>query len=94
MTATIIPSSMSLINPLGFGIPRLEIRYGTEIERIIVRRPLHRVLSFLGHDINDVCNDPIVKNQVIGYYKLYREVQRSCEVVDLERQWNATGGTR
>jgi hypothetical protein len=82
---------MSTTNPLGFGVPRLAVRDGTDIERVIVQRPLQRVLAFLGYSIDDVCNDPIVRNQVIGYYKLHREVLRTCEVADLERQWNPTG---
>ena len=58
-------------------------------ERLVVQQyPLHYVLRFLDRDIDDVVNDPIVKNQVIGYFKLHRQVQRACEVVDLERWWN------
>ena len=82
---------MSAMDSLGFGIPRLRLRDGTEVERIIVQRPLQRVLAFLGRSIHDVVNDPIVKNQVYGFYKLHRQVQRTCEVVDLERWWNGKG---
>ena len=46
------------------------------------------MLAFIGRTIDDVVNDPIVKNQVYGYYKLYRQIERSSEVRDLERQWN------
>jgi hypothetical protein len=59
------------------------------VERV-VRRPLNRVLAFLGRGIDDVVNDPIVKNQVYGYYKLHRQVGRAGEVRELERQWNRT----
>jgi hypothetical protein len=59
------------------------------VERV-VQRPLNRVLAFLGRSIDDVVNDPIVKNQVYGYYKLHRRVQRASEVRELERQWNRT----
>jgi hypothetical protein len=59
------------------------------VERV-VRRPLNRVLAFLGRSIDDVVNDPIVKNQVYGYYKLHRQVTRAGEVRELERQWNRT----
>jgi hypothetical protein len=85
---------MTLPNSLGFIIPRLTIRDGTEIERVIAHLPLQRVLSFLGYGIDDVCNDWLAKSRVIGYYKLYREVERSCEVTDLERQWNPTGAIK
>ena len=61
--------------------PDPQIRYASQ-------RPLHRVLAFTGRSIDDVVNDPIAKNQVYGYYKVLRQVQRSSEVRDLERQWN------
>jgi len=56
----------------------------------VVRRPLNRVLAFIGRTIDDVVNDPIVKNQVYGYYKVHRQVERASEVRELERQWNPT----
>ena len=56
----------------------------------VVQRPLRRVLAFTGRSIDDVVNDPIAKNQVFGYYKLYRQVERAVEVRALERQWNPT----
>jgi len=57
-------------------------------EYVQVQRPLRRVLAFLGHSIDAVCNDPIVKNEVRGYYKLHLMVQRSMEITELERWWN------
>ena len=57
----------------------------------IVQRPLNRVLAFTGRTIDDVVNDRMVKNQVYGYYKLYRQIERAGEIRDLERQWNPTG---
>ena len=62
-----------------------------DTEYILVQRPLQRVLAFLGHSIDDVCTNPIVKCQVVGYFKLYKQIQRSSEVSDLERWWNPTG---
>jgi hypothetical protein len=82
---------MSVLDPLGFGIPRVVKRDGADIERVIYHQPLRRVLAFLGYDINDLCNDWFVKNRVWGFYKLSRDIERSCEVSDLERQWNPTG---
>ena len=35
-----------------------------------------------------IVNSPLVKNQVLGYYRLYRQVERQGEVRELERQWN------
>ena len=60
-------------------------------EYVMVRRPLRRVMAFLGCSIDQVCDDPMVKNQVLGYFKLYKEVDRRMEMRDLERQWNPAG---
>jgi hypothetical protein len=79
---------MSAVNPLGFGMPRLSLRQGPGVERITEQRPLRRVLAFLGHSIDDVINDPIVRNKVFGFYKLQRQVDRAMEVTELERWWN------
>ena len=64
------------------------MRFGQDVERVIVQRPLGRILSFLGRDIDDLVNDPIVKGQVYGYFKLDRQVKRSTEVTEMERAWN------
>ena len=82
---------MSLFNSLGIGVPRL-VRPGNDRqELIVVHRPLRRVMAFLGCSINQLCDDPIVKNQVFGYFKLYKEINRRTEMRDLERQWNSAG---
>ena len=44
--------------------------------------------------VNDVVNDPIVKNEIYGFYKLHKQVQRTSDIVDLERQWNALPGSQ
>ena len=82
---------MSLFNSLGIGTPRL-VRPGTDRHELtVVNRPLRRVMAFLGCSIDQVCDDPIVKNQVFGYFKLYKEINRRTEMRDLERQWNSAG---
>lgn len=55
---------------------------------VVVQQPLRRVMAAIGLSIDDVVNDPISRNLVFGYYKLYKQVKRTCEVVDLERWWN------
>ena len=65
-----------LLNP-----PEPLVRYAS-------RRPLHHILASTGRSIDDVVNDPIARNAVRGYYKLYRQVERAREVRELERQWN------
>jgi hypothetical protein len=58
------------------------------VEHVMVQRPLARVLAFTGRSIDDVVNCPVAKREVLGYYKLYRWVERQSEVSELERQWN------
>lgn len=62
------------------------------VEHVMVQRPLRRVLAFTGRTIDQVVNCPIAKREVLGYYKLYRWVERRSEVLELERQWNKLGG--
>jgi hypothetical protein len=61
------------------------------IEYVVVQQTLRRVMAFAGFSIDDVVNNLIAKNAVLGYYKAYKQVERGCEVVDLERQWNRVG---
>ena len=61
--------------------PDAQIRYASQ-------RPLQRVLAFTRRSIDDVINDPIARNEVYGYYKVLRRVERSGEVRELEKQWN------
>lgn len=61
------------------------------MESVVLQRVLNRVLAFTGRTIDDVVNDPVAKGEVLGYYKLLRQVERGCEVVDLERWWNPVG---
>jgi hypothetical protein len=83
---------MSDSNPLGIGSIRLSAPANDRIEHVIVQRPLQRVLAFTRRSIDDVINDPIARREVLGYYKLYRWVQRGSEISDLERQWNSFPG--
>ena len=59
------------------------------ISHVLRERVLNRVLCFTGHTIDDVVNNPLVKNQVLGYYKLHKFVERGSDITDLERQWNS-----
>ena len=79
---------MSLFNSLGIGIPHLAAQPLDRHEMIHIHRPLRRVMAFVGCSIDQVCNDPITKNQVFGYFKLYKEINRRGEIHELERQWN------
>lgn len=66
-----------------------DVPSGDSSELVMIQRPLQRVMAFTGHTIDDVINSPIARREVLGYYKLYRWVQRNCEIGELERQWNA-----
>jgi len=76
---------------LGFRGVKAPAAEGPRTEHVLVQRPLQRVLAFTGRSIDDVVNSPIVKNEVLGFYKLHRFVERRSDVVDLERQWNPLG---
>jgi len=57
-------------------------------EIVHLQSSLRRVLSFTGHTIDDVVNDPIARSKVCGYFKLHRWIERENETSELERQWN------
>jgi hypothetical protein len=78
-------SNLSIFGIRGSGGPRRE--EGTT-EHLMIRRSLERVLAFRNRTIDDVVNDPFVKNEIFGYWKLHKQILRTSEVVDLERQWN------
>ena len=61
------------------------------LQRRVVNKRLNRVLAFTGLSIDDVVNSRIAKNQVLGYWKLSKTIDRTSEIVDLERQWNPNG---
>jgi hypothetical protein len=81
-------NSMRSLGLGGFGSRNFD---EPKVSYVLLQRPPQRVLNFTGHSIDDVVNDSIVKNKVLGFYKLHRFVHRRCEVVDLERQWNPLG---
>lgn len=66
--------------------PRERLPEGTEY--VVGQHPLRRVLAFRGVSIDDVVNNPFVKNEVIGYFKLQKHIARVSESRELERQWN------
>ena len=80
-------SNLSVFGLRGFNGLRQD---GGKTEHVMIRRPLDRVLAFRGRTIDDVVNDPFVKNEIFGYWKLHKQILRTSEVVDLERQWNPT----
>ena len=80
---------MTAPNPLGAGPVRHVAPDEQRIEHVLVQRPLQRVLAFTRRSIDDVVNDPIAKREVLGYYKLHKQIERGIETRELERQWNS-----
>jgi hypothetical protein len=80
---------MSRFSGLGLGVRRRAENAPDRTEFILIQRPLQRVLAFTRRSIDDVVNDPIAKREVLGYYKLHKQIVRAGEVGDLERQWNS-----
>lgn len=82
---------MAQLHGLGFHTPQKLAESEPKVSHVLRERALRRVLNFTGRTIDDVVNNPIVKNEVLGYYKLHKFINRRAEIRDLERQWNAVG---
>jgi hypothetical protein len=81
---------MSVFRSLGLSRIHLHKSSSPAVELVLTHRPLDRILAHTGFTIDDVVDNPIAKNAVLGYYKLHRQVERGCEIVELERQWNSS----
>jgi hypothetical protein len=79
---------MSNLGSLGIGKVFLFGRPAGDPEHVILHRPLDRILAFTGFSIDDVVDNPIAKNAVLGYYKLHKQILRRGEILELERLWN------
>ena len=81
---------MDRLAGLGLGLRRLSPADASDrTEFLLIQRPLRRILAFTRRSIDDVVNDPIAKREVLGYYKLHKQVSRTMEARELERQWNS-----
>jgi hypothetical protein len=78
---------MGEFDPIGFGGGPARAGSEHHIRMDEAQIALYRVLEFTGHSIDDVINDPLARNQVYGYLRLYHFVERRCERVDQERWW-------
>lgn len=63
----------------------------TPIVRTIRTSSLRQILAFAGRSIDEVVNCPIAKRRVAFFHRVGREIDRSIEIADLERQWNPLG---
>ena len=82
---------MSDLTSLGFGPGFLPGSDNARTEHVMLRRPLDRILAFTGRSIHDIVNNPLAKNQVYGFFKLQRWMDRQSEISELERTWNPLG---
>ena len=82
---------MGQINALGLDGRHQPVEPRQRTEYVMMQRTLHRVLAFRGRTIDDVVNDPIVKNDILGYWKVLRQIDRRSEALELEGQWNRLG---
>jgi hypothetical protein len=80
---------MSNLNSLGIGRPAPLFRGPQNAEQIVPEHALRRILAFRRHCIDDIVNDPMVKREVFGYFKLQLQIARTCESLELEQQWNS-----
>jgi hypothetical protein len=78
---------MSEFEPIGFGAGPARPGGEHHIRLDEARIALHRVLEFTRHSIDDIINDPIARNEVHGYLRLYFFIERRCESLDQERHW-------
>ena len=80
---------MSAFRILGLSTPARALSRGAApTEHVLLHRPLDRILAFTGFSIDDIVDNPIAKNAVLGYFKLQKQITRRSEIVDLEHQWN------
>lgn len=80
---------MAQMHGFGFRTPNKLVDSEPKVSHVLRERALRRVLNFTRRTIDDVVNNPIVKNEVLGYYKLHKFINRQTEIRDLERQWNS-----
>ena len=79
---------MSILSPLGVGNQERLVRPNPRTALVQLRNSLHRLMAFRGFTIDDIVNNPITKNEALGYWKVFRQIERRGEILDLERQWN------
>ena len=82
---------MSDANFFVSGRPGLSPGLMQRTEYVVIQKVLHRILAFTGRTIDDVVNNPVAANQVRGYFKLHKWVERESEISDMEKSWNPLG---
>ena len=77
---------MSRLSSLGIGGFSGPVNDDSYYQRRLAQLALHRVLEFTGWSIDDVVNNPLARNEVLGYYKLCRFVDRRCDEIGATRR--------
>lgn len=85
---------MSSLASIDIGARRQVQQDNAPTEHLVLQRPLQRVLAFRRRSIDDVVNSPFVKNEIQWYWRVHKQVLRTSEIIDLERQWNALPQSR
>jgi hypothetical protein len=79
------------MNPLGsLGIsPQSKLQQDyPQAAYLLARLPLTRILAFRARSIDDVVNSPLVKNEILAFWKLHKQLEAMGEIFELEQQWN------
>ena len=80
---------MAQTNGLGFGgVNSFEALSPGRTEHVHLVRPLSKLLEFRRRTIDDIVNSPVVKNEISGYWKMQKQMDRRLQIGELERQWN------
>jgi hypothetical protein len=80
---------MSQFGFLGIG-PRGKLQQDQpQAAYLLARLPLKRILAFRARSIDDVVNSPMVKNEILAFWKLHKQLQAMSEILELEQQWNS-----
>jgi hypothetical protein len=79
---------MGILSPLHVGNQLQLLPRGQSTSLVKMRSALGRVMAFRGVTIHDIVNNPIARNETLGYWKVLRQIERRSEILDFERQWN------
>jgi hypothetical protein len=80
---------MSQFGSLGIGPQRRLHQDQPQAAYLLARLPLQRILAFRARSIDDVVNNPLVKNEILGFWKLHKQLEAMTEALELEQQWNS-----
>lgn len=87
----IVVIAMSSLRSLGIGSDPGPSNDSSRYQRAVSRSALRRILRYRRRSIHDVVNDPLVKMEVLGWYRLSRLVERRGDKIASDRQPRANG---